>query len=308
MGLLDKNRFRKFLEFCAELDPKNPKTHKGFDLTTAPMRAVFKKFSLDDSVIDFTGHALALHLDDAYLDQPALPTIERIRLYFESLARYEKSPYIYPCFGLGELPQGFARLSAIYGGTYMLGKPCEIVYENGIFAGVKSEGEIAKAKFVVGDPSYFPDKVKKTGQVVRCICILDHVIKETNEADSCQIIIPQKQVNRKFDIYIALVSSSHQVAPKGKYIAIVSTTVESNDPHSELKPGLDLLEPILDKTFMVSDTYEPVDDGSKSQCFISSSYDATSHFETTCTDVMDLYKRITGKDLDLTPPPPRDEE
>jgi RAB protein geranylgeranyltransferase component A len=33
----------------------------------------------------------------------------------------------------GELPQGFARLSAIYGGTYMLDKPIdEIVYdENG---------------------------------------------------------------------------------------------------------------------------------------------------------------------------------
>ena len=33
---------------------------------------------------------------------------------------------------LGELPQGFARLSAIYGGTYMLDKPVdEIVLEAG---------------------------------------------------------------------------------------------------------------------------------------------------------------------------------
>ena len=43
-----------------------------------------------------------------------------------------KSPYLYPLYGLGELPQGFARLSAIYGGTYMLDKPVdEIVMENG---------------------------------------------------------------------------------------------------------------------------------------------------------------------------------
>jgi RAB protein geranylgeranyltransferase component A len=28
---------------------------------------------------------------------------------------------------LGELPQGFARLAAIYGGTYMLNKPIEEV-------------------------------------------------------------------------------------------------------------------------------------------------------------------------------------
>jgi Rab GDP dissociation inhibitor len=37
--------------------------------------------------------------------------------YAESLSKYQKSPYIYPMYGLGELPQGFARLSAIYGGT-----------------------------------------------------------------------------------------------------------------------------------------------------------------------------------------------
>jgi Rab GDP dissociation inhibitor len=43
-----------------------------------------------------------------------------------------KSPYLYPLYGLGELPQGFARLSAIYGGTYMLDKPIdEIVMEGG---------------------------------------------------------------------------------------------------------------------------------------------------------------------------------
>ena len=91
-----------------------------------------------------------------------------ILTFSESLARYGKSPYLYPLYGLGELPQGFARLSAIYGGTYMLDKPIEaIVYDdNGQVCGVTSQGETAKAKMVIGDPSYFPDKVKKQGQVI----------------------------------------------------------------------------------------------------------------------------------------------
>ena len=37
----------------------------------------------------------------------------RCKLYSESLARYGKSPYLYPLYGLGELPQGFARLADI---------------------------------------------------------------------------------------------------------------------------------------------------------------------------------------------------
>lgn len=43
----------------------------------------------------------------------------------------------------------------------MLARPdVEVVYdEAGTAVGVKSEGETARAKFVVGDPTYFPDKV-----------------------------------------------------------------------------------------------------------------------------------------------------
>ena len=33
--------------------------------------------------------------------------------------RYGKSPYIYPLYGLGGLPEGFSRLCAINGGTYV---------------------------------------------------------------------------------------------------------------------------------------------------------------------------------------------
>lgn len=70
--------------------------------------------------------------DDDYIGQTAIITIRRIKLYSDSLARYGKSPYLYPMYGLGELPQGFARLSAIYGGTYMLDKPIdEIVMKDG---------------------------------------------------------------------------------------------------------------------------------------------------------------------------------
>ena len=49
----------------------------------------------------------------------------------------------------------------------MLNKPIEkIVYdEEGRVTGVQSEGETARAKMVIGDPSYFMDKVKKVGQV-----------------------------------------------------------------------------------------------------------------------------------------------
>jgi Rab GDP dissociation inhibitor len=43
----------------------------------------------------------------------------------------------------------------------------------------------------------------------------------------------------------------------------------------------------------------------RDKCYISKGYDATTHFETTVEDVLAMYKRITGKDLDLDTKDPR---
>jgi len=212
MGLFEKRRFKNFLVFIQEFSEEDPKTWKDVDPKVTTMDEVYKKFGLDENTCDFVGHALALYRDDSYLSQPALDAIKRIRLYSDSLARYGKSPYLYPLYGLGELPQGFARLSAIYGGTYMLDKQIdEIVMEGGKVVGVKSGGEVAKCKQVYCDPSYVSDKVTKAGQVVRCICLLDHPIPDTKDSLSTQIIIPQKQVGRNSDIYVTMVSTTNQV-------------------------------------------------------------------------------------------------
>lgn len=101
--------------------------------------------------------------------------------------------------------QGFARLAAVHGGTYMLNKEnLEVQFDDGgKFAGVKDdEGAVAKAPLVIGDPSYFPDKVTAVDKVVRAICIMSHPIPNTSDSNSVQIIIPYSQVGRRNDIYV----------------------------------------------------------------------------------------------------------
>ncbi|KFH72432.1 secretory pathway GDP dissociation inhibitor 1 [Podila verticillata NRRL 6337] len=309
MGLFEKRRAKKFFEFVQNYKQEDPTTHQGINVAVTPMQNVYEHFGLEAGTIDFIGHALALHLEDSYLNRPAVETFDRITLYMSSMARWGKSPYLYPLYGLGELPQGFARLSAIYGGTYMLDKKVdEIVYEDGKVVGVRSGDEIAKCSQVICDPSYAPDKVQKVDRVIRAICLLKGPIPNTDDVDSFQLIIPQNQVKRKNDIYIAGVSASHNVCEKNYYLAIVSTIIETDNPQEEILPGLALLGPIVDKFIQIADISEPVHNGSKDQVFISKSYDATSHFETVCDDVKDLYKRVTGNTLVLKQRPTQEEE
>lgn len=251
MGFFEKRKFRNFLMFLSNYEKDKPATWmKGKSLDKVTMRQLYEEHGLDANTQAFTGHAMALHRDDDYLDQPAQPTVEAIQLYVYSLERYGKSPYIYPLYGLGGLPEGFSRLCAINGGTFMLNKPVDNVLTNpdGVAWGIQTGNEVAKASMIIGDPSYFPSQmIRKVGTVVRSICILDHTIAGTGDAESVQIIIPASQVRRRNDIYVCMVSYAHCVASAGKYIAIVSTAVETPHPINELQPGLALLGKILER-------------------------------------------------------------
>uniref|UniRef100_A0A3B4H0M8 Rab GDP dissociation inhibitor n=1 Tax=Pundamilia nyererei TaxID=303518 RepID=A0A3B4H0M8_9CICH len=274
MGMFEKRRFRKFLVFVANFDENDPKTFEGVDPKTTTMRDVYKKFDLGQDVIDFTGHALALYrTDDCMLSN------------MSHRCSYRGIPRVYCYYVLKQIPMGFSHCFCSTSAILMF-----LVWRR---------STVARCKQLICDPSYIPDRVRKAGQVIRVICILSHPIKNTNDANSCQIIIPQNQVNRNSDIYVCMISYAHNVAAQGKYIAIVSTTVETSEPENEIEPALELLEPIDQKFVAISDLYEPTDDGTESQIFASRSYDATTHFETTCNDIKDIYKRTTGSDFDF---------
>ncbi|KAF9734566.1 RAB gdp-dissociation inhibitor [Paraphaeosphaeria minitans] len=345
MGMFEKRRAQKFFGWAVEEYKQddtathhgeqysgissNQLTMPGFDISNATMKEVYTSFGLEATTQDFIGHAMALYTTDDYVNAKGRvhETLERIKLYSTSMLRYGigKSPYIYPLYGLGELPQGFARLSAIYGGTYMLNTDVdEFIEEGGKVVGIKATMKHddgpgmkfeTKAKKILADPSYFPGKVRVTGHLIKAIHILrepepgptpsekqavDAFLPFKKSADSMQLIIPQSQVGRKNDIYVAVLGAAQNVTPKGFYIAIVSTIAENDaNPQEEVADGKRVLgvEPLV--TFMGSSTplYEPIGSGEKDNVFISKSYDATSHFETTTDDIKSIYQRVEGKPL-----------
>lgn len=64
LGLFEKRRFKNFLNFVANFDENDPKTFGDVDPKKTLMKDVYKKFNLGDSIMDFTGHSLALYRTD----------------------------------------------------------------------------------------------------------------------------------------------------------------------------------------------------------------------------------------------------
>lgn len=118
------------------------------------------------NTIDFVGHAVCLHTTDEYIEQPSFDSMEKMQLYLESIGRYGDSPFLYPIYGLGGLPEAFSRLCAIHGGTYMLNtKVDEIMFgEDGKVTGIRNGENTATAPLVICDPSYTtPDRIQACG-------------------------------------------------------------------------------------------------------------------------------------------------
>jgi len=312
MGMFQKRRYKNFLKWVMDVEEEEEKTWDKCDLRKHTMRQVYDYWKCDDNTKRFTGHAIALYPNDAYLDDPSqtLQCIKKIKLYAQSLARYEKSPYIYPIWGLGGLPEGFSRLAAVHGGTYMLRRPVrKINYgADGKVESVETTEGTAKLKKggrLIADPSYFMDtvkdknaKVKAVGRVARWLCIMDHPVPNTNNSKSCQIILPLAA--GKSDIYISVQSKALSVTPEGMYTAMISSNVYTDKPKDELMLAYKLLGPVLKDFFFVSDVFMACNDPKVDNVFIPSSMDATTHFEATTREVELIYKHITGKPVDLS--------
>lgn len=86
-------------------------------------------------------------------DQTLCPDgVKRVKKFLQSLGRYGNSPFLFPMYGCGEIPQCFCRLSAVFGGIYCLKRPITEIHLNESldeFQAIKCNEQTIKAKSIV---------------------------------------------------------------------------------------------------------------------------------------------------------------
>lgn len=86
-------------------------------------------------------------------DQTLCPDgVKRVKKFLQSLGRYGNSPFLFPMYGCGEIPQCFCRLSAVFGGIYCLKRPITEIQLNETldeFHAIKCNEQTIKAKSIV---------------------------------------------------------------------------------------------------------------------------------------------------------------
>ncbi|XP_019557525.3 rab proteins geranylgeranyltransferase component A [Aedes albopictus] len=155
VNVVEKRLLMKFLQSCANWDTEESGQHEGQDVEGKTFLEYLKNQKLTPNLIHYLLYTIAMGNDHT----GCRAGLEGVKKFLLSLGRYGNSPFLFPMYGCGEIPQCFCRLCAVFGGVYCLSKPIEeIIFstdEQGKrFQSLKCGNQTIEAKSVVLGQGY----------------------------------------------------------------------------------------------------------------------------------------------------------
>ncbi|KAI5161350.1 Rab GDP dissociation inhibitor [Nematocida ausubeli] len=196
---------------------------------------LYNYYGISQSLRGIIGHGIALYPSSGYLQEEPSEFIHRLTTYFKSVARINgektggNSPFLYPKYGISEISQGFARLSAVKGGvTRMATSILAMNREEDRYAlSLRSEGEqddLVYGKTIIANDQYYatiPNSVRRKIRAVRGVFIL-HSLPNARSKQA-MIITPGRA-----GIFLLVVGKDEEMCPEGYSIAYI--TAEYDGP------------------------------------------------------------------------------
>lgn len=256
ISLIEKRQLMKFIQTISQ--PDDTEKELQAKLAESPFVEYTKAKKLTARLTTFLLYAVAL--EPHHLSAPeALTTsqgIAAILKFMGSVGRYGgNSPWIYPLFGIADLCQSFSRLSAVYGGVFILGFPAnELTTQKDAATGeleitgvsIGSTKGLA-TKHVISNLDHLPElsqayDASSHKSMSRCVLITDKPMKSKDEPkENIVSVIPPQTFGNPTSILIMQLDESASVVPAGKFLWQVWTEGTEKGPESDLKTAVDYL-------------------------------------------------------------------
>ncbi|XP_026166127.1 rab proteins geranylgeranyltransferase component A 1 isoform X3 [Mastacembelus armatus] len=110
LSVVEKRKLMRFLTSCVE------ETEEQQAFTGRPYLDFLRDQQLGDNLQHFLLHSIAMVTEDT----PTEVGLASTRHFLRCLGRYGNTPFLFPVYGLGEIPQCFCRMCAVFGGIYCL--------------------------------------------------------------------------------------------------------------------------------------------------------------------------------------------
>ena len=237
ISVVEKRMLMKFLTFCLDFEQQQDQ-YEGFE--DKPYSEFLQSRRLTPNLQHFVIHAIAMV-------KPETATVQGLKAtqrFLQSLGRYGNTPFIWPLYGAGELPQAFCRMCAVFGGLYCLrrGASTIIVSEaDGTCTGIISENQVLKCKWLITEFSYVPERFRKecTQFVSRAVFITCGSLKASEEDHITILSVPPSSEGGE-PVRVTELGPSSMACPKGLYVVhLVSKGLSA--AKEDLQPTADKL-------------------------------------------------------------------
>lgn len=225
ISVVEKRMLMKFLTFCLDFEQQQEQ-YEGHE--NKPYVEFLQSRRLTPNLQHFIIHAIAMV-------KPETATVIGLKAtqsFLQSLGRYGNTPFIWPLYGAGELPQAFCRMCAVFGGLYCLRRSASeitISKENGKCTGVISENQLLKCKWLIMEHSYVPNIYKKEccQFVSRGVFITSSSLKISKEECVSVLSVPPSLEGEE-PVRVIQLGSASMASPNGLYVVhLVSKGVTS---------------------------------------------------------------------------------
>lgn len=242
LTMVEKRMLMKFLTFCMEYE-KHPDEYKAYEEIT--FSEYLKTQKLTPNLQYFVLHSIAMTSETA---SNTIDGLKATKNFLHCLGRYGNTPFLFPLYGQGELPQCFCRMCAVFGGIYCLrhSVQCLVVDKESrkCKAIIDQFGQRIISKHFLVEDSYFSENTcshVQYRQISRSVLITDRSVLKTDSDQQISILTVPGEEPGTFAVRVIELCSSTMTCMKGTYLVHLTCTSS--------KTAREDLEPVVQKLF-----------------------------------------------------------
>ncbi|XP_018607819.1 rab proteins geranylgeranyltransferase component A 1 [Scleropages formosus] len=235
LTVVEKRMLMKFLTFCLDYE-QHPEEYQ--DFTERSFWEFLQNNMLTENLQHFVLHSIAMVPRETHTEEGLRSTQHFLR----SLGRYGNTPFLFPIYGLGEIPQCFCRMCAVFGGIYCLRHSVQCLVldkESGrCKAVIDTCGQrISCSHFVVED-GYIREEQRKGVEhkhISRAVLITDGLLLQSESEQQISLVtVPPLEPGAPAVRLVELCSSTMTCMP-GTYLVHL-TCPSSGSAREDLQP------------------------------------------------------------------------
>ncbi|XP_034505027.1 rab proteins geranylgeranyltransferase component A 1 isoform X1 [Ailuropoda melanoleuca] len=242
LTMVEKRMLMKFLTFCMEYE-KHPDEYKAYEEIT--FSEYLKTQKLTPNLQYFVLHSIAMTSETA---SNTVDGLKATKNFLHCLGRYGNTPFLFPLYGQGELPQCFCRMCAVFGGIYCLrhSVQCLVVDKESrkCKAIIDQFGQRIISKHFLVEDSYFSENTcshVQYRQISRSVLITDRSVLKTDSDQQISILTVPGEEPGTFAVRVIELCPSTMTCMKGTYLVHLTCTSS--------KTAREDLEPVVQKLF-----------------------------------------------------------